>query len=108
MSTSQFDINNDEKLFPDPQAFRPERWIDLDERKRLSKYLLPFGRGTRPCLGMDIAYAEIYLTFARLFSPNCGFRMELYDTNFERDVEIFHDYFTPYARSRNGVKVKII
>lgn len=101
------DTNFNEDLFPDPHTFKPERWLDPKERKRLSKYLLPFGRGARLCLGMDIAYADIYKTVARFFSLNCGFRMELYDTDFKRDVDIFHDFFSPFPRSRNGVRVKI-
>lgn len=102
------DTNFNEDLFPDPYAFRPERWLGPGECKRLSKYLLPFGRGTRVCLGMEIAYSDIYMTVARFFSPNCGFRMELYDTDFERDVEMFHDFFTPFPKSRNGIRVKIL
>lgn len=35
-------------LFPDPNAFKPERWL---KNPRLDKYLLTFSRGTRQCLG---------------------------------------------------------
>lgn len=35
--------------FPDPLVFTPERW--LVEDNRLDKYLMPFSRGTRGCLG---------------------------------------------------------
>lgn len=40
----------DPSIFPEPTEFRPERW--LDSNNRLDKYLVAFGRGTRQCLGM--------------------------------------------------------
>jgi cytochrome P450 len=44
-----------EDVYPDPFAFRPERWID---RKPGSYEWLPFGGGTRRCLGAALAMAE--------------------------------------------------
>ena len=46
-------MHNDESIFPDHKAFKPERW--LEKRKdgvRLERYLTSFGRGTRQCLGI--------------------------------------------------------
>ncbi|KAK3689779.1 cytochrome P450 CYP682H1 [Podospora appendiculata] len=59
VSTTQNDTNFSPDIFPDPHAFLPERWANETDRKRLSKYLLPFGRGARNCLGMEIALMEI-------------------------------------------------
>lgn len=50
--TSYFILTNP-KLFPDPFAFRPERWLkDGQYNRSLDKYLVNFGRGSRQCLGM--------------------------------------------------------
>lgn len=41
-------------LFPEPRAFRPERWLDADGKRdrRLEKYILSFSRGSRQCIGI--------------------------------------------------------
>ncbi|KAK3319790.1 cytochrome P450 CYP682H1 [Cercophora scortea] len=104
VSTTQNDTNYSPDIFPEPHTFLPERWADEGDRKKLSKYLLPFGRGARSCLGMEIALMEIYLTLGRLFSPDAGFEMELHETDHERDVALFHDYFSPFPKSKRGVR----
>jgi cytochrome P450 family 135 len=42
-------------LYPEPFEFRPERW---EERKPGTYEWLPFGGGTRRCLGAALAMAE--------------------------------------------------
>ena len=39
--------------FPDPLTFSPERWLADDHKS--DRYLMPFGRGTRGCLGQKYA-----------------------------------------------------
>jgi len=48
-------------LYPDPDAFRPERWIDPDGAPvRPGTYTwLPFGGGIRRCLGASFALLEM-------------------------------------------------
>ena len=43
-------IHDNPSIFPDPRSFKPERW--LQSESGLHKYLVPFSRGTRQCLGM--------------------------------------------------------
>ncbi len=81
--------------------------MDPAERKRLSKYLQNWGRGRRMCLGIEIATAELYLALGRLFSSSVGFELEVYDTNYEEDVLIFHDYYSPFPKSSKGVRVLV-
>lgn len=65
VSMSPYKTIMDEHIFPDPLGFRPERW--LSDGERLEKYLTVWGGGTRMCLGMALANAELYLTLAKLF-----------------------------------------
>ncbi|KAH8810970.1 cytochrome P450 [Xylogone sp. PMI_703] len=58
--------HEDERLFPSPHEFQPERWLQ-PESKSLKKYLSPFGHGTRICVGMHLALAEVYMTIAFIF-----------------------------------------
>jgi cytochrome P450 len=48
-------VHHREDVYPDPFAFRPERWLD---RKPGTYEWLPFGGGTRRCLGAALAMAE--------------------------------------------------
>ena len=98
-------VQMNEEIFPEPKKFRPRRWLDNTE---LAKFLVPWSRGTRMCLGMkyinpffyigkkgsnaldSLAYAEIYLTIASIFRQ---FDLELFETTQERDVDVVHDYF---------------
>ena len=50
MSSSFTSLNK--TIFPEPWAFRPERWLRGEESKQLEKYLVSFSRGARQCLGI--------------------------------------------------------
>ncbi|GKZ17308.1 hypothetical protein AbraIFM66951_005949 [Aspergillus brasiliensis] len=49
-STSYF-IHRDPTIFPNPDTFDPERWIG-DGAMALKRFLVPFTKGSRICLGM--------------------------------------------------------
>ena len=48
-------LHHREDLYPDPFAFRPERWIG---HKPGTYEWIPFGGGIRRCLGAALAMAE--------------------------------------------------
>ena len=48
-------IHHREDLYPEPFAFRPERWLG---RKPGTYEWIPFGGGIRRCLGAALAMAE--------------------------------------------------
>lgn len=107
-------IHYDPTVFPDPTAFRPERWL---ENPRLDKYLVAFSRGSRQCIGINLAYAEIYLALAAIFRQYGSLAVrgkddvgvfELYDTTM-RDVEIVGDGITPLTVPESkGVRLRIV
>lgn len=47
-------VHHNPALFPDSDAFAPERWLDArgERRRDLDGYLLSFSKGNRQCLGM--------------------------------------------------------
>jgi len=55
------DTHEDASVFPDPFAFRPERWLAPDAQ-HLEKYLMTFGQGVYKCLGVQSVYAALPLT----------------------------------------------
>jgi cytochrome P450 len=93
------------ELFPDPQRFDPERWLNGSTRDRSKeKYLVNFSKGTRACLGINLAQAEIHLTIASVVRR---FELELFETTRD-DVEIEHDFFNPFPRlDSKGVQVLV-
>lgn len=48
-------MHHDERIFPDSHKFIPERWLDLEQRKHLEKYMVAFTKGSRQCIGMKYA-----------------------------------------------------
>ncbi|KAL4887213.1 putative cytochrome P450 [Aspergillus karnatakaensis] len=64
MST-HFVLQN-ETIFERPGEFRPERWLG-DKAKDLDRWLVSFSKGPRSCLGINLAWAELYTCFAHVF-----------------------------------------
>lgn len=56
-------------VFPEPHEFRPERWLEgkTPSGESLDNWLVPFSKGPRSCVGINLGYCEIYMTFANLF-----------------------------------------
>ena len=84
-------FHEDPTLFPSPQTFNPERWLQPNSQE-LTKYIFAFGKGTRQCVGMNLSYAEIYLGLAAVFRK-FGRQMELFETDRARDVDFAKDFF---------------
>ena len=57
--TSQYLIHRDERFWPDPLEFRPERWLDEAAQAARPKFAyFPFGGGGRVCIGEAFAWTE--------------------------------------------------
>lgn len=67
VSMSPFHTVMSESEFADALGFHPERWLGVKNGEGLDRRLHIFGGGTRVCLGMALAQAELYLLLARLF-----------------------------------------
>jgi len=54
-----------EDIYPDPERFRPERFL---ERRYSPFEYLPFGGGSRRCIGMALAQFEMKVVVASILS----------------------------------------
>ncbi|CAH1252322.1 CYP2U1 [Branchiostoma lanceolatum] len=59
-------VHMDPKLFPEPNQFQPERFLDQDGNFVKHEALIPFGIGHRVCLGEQLAKMELFMLFLSL------------------------------------------
>ncbi|GFF31299.1 trichodiene oxygenase [Aspergillus udagawae] len=98
VSETNYFVLMDPEIFPDPHAFDPERWMRAAAKgQRLDRYLVNFSKGSRMCVGLNLAYAELFLVIATLVRR---FDMELYETPKE-NIEFARDFGTPYPEKGN-------
>lgn len=116
VAMSSFYLHRDESIFPNAKSFIPERWI---ENPRLSRFLVSFSKGSRQCVGINLANAEIYLGLAAIFrrfgsGGENGIRgdddegvLELFETSL-KDVETAADFFVPVpVKESEGIRIKV-
>ncbi|XP_072747648.1 cytochrome P450 315a1, mitochondrial [Anoplolepis gracilipes] len=70
ISLSMYSSSRDENNFPEPNEFRPERWIRTKDGYyqgvKNSHATLPFAMGVRSCIGRKIAETQMSLTLAQI------------------------------------------
>ena len=63
---SMYTTHRDPRFFPEPDAFRPERWLDGLEKRLPRGAFIPFGMGSRKCVGASFAMMEATLLLATI------------------------------------------
>ena len=98
-------------IFADPMTFRPERFI---ENPQLKRYLMTFSQGSRQCLGMQLAYTELFLMHSEIWR-RFGSKedhgedgwWELFETD-RSDTDMASDRFVPYPKADSkGIRIKV-
>jgi len=74
---SQWVTHRDPRWWPEPETFKPERWLAPDPNRPRWAYF-PFGGGLRGCIGEAFAWTEGMLALATLAQH---FRVEIPDPN---------------------------
>ena len=64
-STAAYNQGRLGSVYPEPDSWKPERWIDATERMKLN--WTPFGHGTRSCPGQNLATTELKYMVALIF-----------------------------------------
>ncbi|KIK33867.1 hypothetical protein CY34DRAFT_813317 [Suillus luteus UH-Slu-Lm8-n1] len=54
-------ISRDPDVFPDPDAFKPDRWLDTEGRVRDDIKFFVFGFGRRVCPGQHVANSSVFI-----------------------------------------------
>ncbi|NXJ09323.1 CP1A5 protein, partial [Odontophorus gujanensis] len=66
---NQWQVNHDEKLWKDPEAFNPERFLNAEGtelNKEEAEKVMTFGLGKRRCIGESIGRWEVFLFLSTL------------------------------------------
>ena len=61
---SQYVVQRDPRWWPEPDAFKPERWLEDGKRPKYAYF--PFGGGSRICIGESFAWTEAILLLATI------------------------------------------
>jgi cytochrome P450 len=65
---SPYCLHRDARVFPDPERFDPDRWLPGKVNQEQREAFIPFGAGTRKCIGDHYGMAEATLTAAQILS----------------------------------------
>lgn len=85
VSISAYVAHHDPKVFPEPEEYRPERWLG-DDAKDLQAAFLAFSTGARGCIGRNISYLEQTVLLASVVHryefalPYPGWAQKRYET----------------------------
>ncbi|OIW28211.1 cytochrome P450 [Coniochaeta ligniaria NRRL 30616] len=83
-------LHRDRKTFgEDADIFRPERWLEDEERARvMDRYMFQFGGGSHVCIGRNLALLEINKVIPRLIRD---YKFELVHP--DRELKAFATFF---------------
>lgn len=103
-----YHMHMNETVFPSPAEFQPDRWQGSPKGPRdlrpLSSYMVAFSRGARNCLGLNLAWMELYVGLATIFRRH---DLELFETSRE-DVDFIVDLAKPMPKwGSKGVRVLV-
>ncbi|KAI9925425.1 hypothetical protein ASPWEDRAFT_173096 [Aspergillus wentii DTO 134E9] len=85
VSTQAYTLHRDPTVYPDPQRFNPSRWANPS--KTMKDMLMPFGAGTRICIGMHLAQIELRLATASFFRAFPHARVSAREQMSQSDME---------------------
>jgi len=88
-------LHRNPEIFPNPTAFDPSRWLQ-ENCSELEKYLVSFSKGPRSCLGINLAWCELYLILGTVFR-----KLDLVPDNASMENISFREYFVPIHRGRH-------
>ena len=93
-----YGLHRNEKYWPEPDKFDPERF-SVDNKKRHKPYTyLPFGGGPRICIGQHFAMMEMQYVLAMLL------RRYRFQLTHEAAIEL-HPLVT--LRAKNGIRMRV-
>ncbi|KAI0805613.1 cytochrome P450 [Xylaria sp. FL0064] len=108
VSMDAYHMHMNETVFPNPTEFQPDRWLGDPKGpgglRPLSSYMVSFSRGARNCLGLNLAWMELYVGLATIFRRH---QLELFETTRD-DVDFIVDLARPMPKwGSKGVRIVV-
>ena len=70
VATQAWSAHRDPTVFPAPEAFFPERWLETGDNKEqleaMNRHMMPFGTGSRVCGGQNLAQMVLRIAMAAI------------------------------------------
>ncbi|KAK0175418.1 hypothetical protein PV327_009169 [Microctonus hyperodae] len=82
---SVFGIQKDPKYYPNPEVFDPERFSEENIESRHEMAFLPFGKGSRNCIGERFAYMQMKVGLMKILENHVVEVCEKTDKTYEID-----------------------
>lgn len=75
VSAQAYSLHRNPEVFPDPEVWRPERWLvtegegqeSRDRREEMGRWFWAFGSGGRGCVGKNFAIQGMFMSFSHSF-----------------------------------------
>ncbi|KAL4222985.1 Thromboxane-A synthase [Mactra antiquata] len=93
-------MHHNKKYFPEPDAFKPERFSAEEKAKRDPIVFMPFGHGPRNCIGMRLASVEVKIAIVGMLRKLRFVKCEETEENLQLDILSF-------VKPKNPIKVKV-
>ncbi|KAH8799759.1 cytochrome P450 [Xylogone sp. PMI_703] len=96
VSCQSYTTQRDPSVFPEPDSFHPERWLEAGESKlsAMRDMILVWGKGQRICMGKGIATMELKVVTAAIMKK---YEVELGSETTNDDMEM-RDHFVLMAK----------
>lgn len=111
ISLDAWHMHHNETIFPDSFKYKPERWLNQPqapapyEERPLKAFLVSFSKGTRNCIGINLANTEMIFALALMFRR---FNFELFETTYDVDVKVVKDCIAPEVSSETqGIRALV-
>ncbi|KAL4872535.1 hypothetical protein BDV12DRAFT_193253 [Aspergillus spectabilis] len=86
VTTQLYSLHRDEEIFEEPERFNPSRWDSPS--KAMKDAFMPFGAGSRNCVGIHLAKMELRLATAYFFRTLPNARISTLENMSDDDMEM--------------------